>query len=543
MDGSTLASSALLPVGALASLVALPILGLENMRSAPPPEPAPVVVAARADARETAPVVKIEDPRFTVRFHARDLDRDVDVASQRADESGDVSASRDALVALTALMVLKPEYRFRTTYSARGRVTENTLWGDLVVDGRGDPTIDDIRLRDVANRLFQGGIARITGGVVLDDSFFRSGVVDEIEGVDEEGEPQPLTDDGADGGVPSETVAEAPVIDTPSEPSAIRAFPFANNTLTVVLRPGPKRGAPAVVDVVPRTSFLTVRALVRTEPHPRRLKSVSFVDGERGFVVVTGAVALGDAPKRLTVSLPDGAFAYGHTLNDELRRRGVKTTGRVTAVDAGGRRRWLMSDFSSPLPDVLATMLRGTGSAPPGFVRDRLLRVLGATWLSQHGVPATGVVVVKKHLEDDLAIDGTRFDLAANRLPPSVVVDALAFGGKTFELKSELEVAIGAASLHPLLARRLDPRLTARTRAVAFVDDQRADVAGFLGREDGTLLAFSLQVSAAGETSVDDMWALVNRALVAVVDADRGAESARGLTKRGTPKKARARAR
>jgi len=541
MDGSTLASSALLPVGALASLLALPILGLENMRASSP-EPAPVV-AARVESRAKSKGPRIEDPRFVVRFAARDIDRDVDVASQRADESGEVSASRDLVVALTALMVLKPEHRFRTTYSARGRVTENTLWGDLVVDGRGDPTVDDIRLRDVANRLYQGGIARITGAIVLDDSFFRSGITDEIEGVDEEGEPRPLTDEGADAGVASEAVAEAPVVDTPSVPSAIRAFPFAHNTLTVVVRPGAKRGAPAIVDVVPRTSFLTVRALVRTEPHARRLKSIAFVDGERGYVVVTGAVALGDAPRSLTVSLPDGAFAYGHTLNDELRRRGVKTTGRVTAVDAGGRRRWLMSDFSSPLPDVLATMLRGSGRAPQGFVRDRLLRVLGATWLSQHGVAATGVVVVKKHLEDDLAIDGARFDLATNRLPPSVVVDALAFGGKTFELKSELEVAIGAASLHPLLSRRLDGHLTARTRAVAFVDDRRADVAGFLGREDGTVLAFSLQASANGETSVDDMWAIVNRALLAVVDADKGAESARGLTTRGAPKKARARAR
>src|SRR3954466_16244672 len=73
----------------------------------------------------------------------------------------------------TALTRLGPNYRYRTTFAARGSIANGTLDGDLVVIGRGDPSVSDhmfkdamIPLRLIADSIAARGIKRITGRVL-----------------------------------------------------------------------------------------------------------------------------------------------------------------------------------------------------------------------------------------------------------------------------------------------------------------------------------------------------------------------------------------
>jgi D-alanyl-D-alanine carboxypeptidase/D-alanyl-D-alanine-endopeptidase (penicillin-binding protein 4) len=100
-------------------------------------------------------------------------------------ESGDTLYARNAgklfmpasnmkiLTSSTALTQLGPDFRYRTTFAARGTVTNGTLDGDLVVIGRGDPSVSDhmmhdamIPIRTIADSIAARGIKRITGRVV-----------------------------------------------------------------------------------------------------------------------------------------------------------------------------------------------------------------------------------------------------------------------------------------------------------------------------------------------------------------------------------------
>ena len=105
--------------------------------------------------------------------------------------SGDTLYSRNAgklfmpasnmkiLTSATALAQLGADYRFRTTFAARGAVSGGTLAGDLVVIGRGDPSVSDhmlgnamAPLRAIADSIVARGIRHITGRVVaLGDAF------------------------------------------------------------------------------------------------------------------------------------------------------------------------------------------------------------------------------------------------------------------------------------------------------------------------------------------------------------------------------------
>jgi D-alanyl-D-alanine carboxypeptidase/D-alanyl-D-alanine-endopeptidase (penicillin-binding protein 4) len=75
---------------------------------------------------------------------------------------------------LALLRKLGSDYRFVTTFAARGPVRDGTIDGDLLVDGGGDPYFVDENALLVAQRLNQSGVNRVAGtlrarGILLFD--------------------------------------------------------------------------------------------------------------------------------------------------------------------------------------------------------------------------------------------------------------------------------------------------------------------------------------------------------------------------------------
>jgi len=68
---------------------------------------------------------------------------------------------------LALLRKLGPEYRFVTTFSARGAVANGILQGDLLVESNGDPAFVDENALLVADRLREAGITQVTGDLRL----------------------------------------------------------------------------------------------------------------------------------------------------------------------------------------------------------------------------------------------------------------------------------------------------------------------------------------------------------------------------------------
>ena len=105
------------------------------------------------------------------------------------------ASNQKLLTGSTALAQLGADYRFRTTFVTRGKITNGVLDGDLIVIGRGDPTVSDrvkgnamLFLQGVADSLSARGIHRITGAVraggnAFPDSIYGYGwEVDDIHG-------------------------------------------------------------------------------------------------------------------------------------------------------------------------------------------------------------------------------------------------------------------------------------------------------------------------------------------------------------------------
>jgi D-alanyl-D-alanine carboxypeptidase/D-alanyl-D-alanine-endopeptidase (penicillin-binding protein 4) len=84
-----------------------------------------------------------------------------------------VPASNEKLaVTYAALVVLGPSFRIETTVLGDGQLIDGVWHGDLVLKGYGDPTLTTGDLRRLAAQLRDGGVRRVTGQVLGDESFF-----------------------------------------------------------------------------------------------------------------------------------------------------------------------------------------------------------------------------------------------------------------------------------------------------------------------------------------------------------------------------------
>jgi D-alanyl-D-alanine carboxypeptidase/D-alanyl-D-alanine-endopeptidase (penicillin-binding protein 4) len=265
--------------------------------------------------------------------------------------SGDTLYSRNAgklfmpasnmtiITGSTALVQLGPDYRYRTTFAARGTVSDSTLRGDLLVFGRGDPTISDhmrkdamIPLHDIADSLRAHGIARVTGRIIPAGDAFPGPTLGYGWDWDD-------LDYGYGAGVDE--------------------LMFNEGFATVIARGGKKPGAPVSVETRPALHSPKVRVTATTvapaAPGAPRATNLAFRwDSIGGGALVEGTIAVGDsASDDVAFRVPDAS--YVDALGEALRDRGMRLDGRAL-TDTTAKPDTLFITLSPPLREILPAL-------------------------------------------------------------------------------------------------------------------------------------------------------------------------------------------
>ena len=209
---------------------------------------------------------------------------------------------------------LGPNYRIKTSLYAAAKPTRNgVLKGDLIVYGRGDPTINS-RLRGgdifraldpLVFALTNAGVKRIAGDLVGDESFFWG---------------PPFGSGWALDDLESYYGAE------------ISALTIDDNTVQIQVRPGEKAGVPCKLELSPATSYL--RLSNRTETVQSGTRGINFHRPlNENVVYVSGQMPIGEELFKddLTVHKPAGLFVA--RFKEALARHGIKIGGQVRVVN------------------------------------------------------------------------------------------------------------------------------------------------------------------------------------------------------------------
>ncbi|HTJ20819.1 MAG TPA: D-alanyl-D-alanine carboxypeptidase/D-alanyl-D-alanine-endopeptidase [Gemmatimonadaceae bacterium] len=165
-----------------ASMLCAAVLALAACRAAPG-IPGPARISTGADASLRAFIDSMTDaPQFSNAHWGIlivDPERGDTLYARNAGKLFMPASNMKILTSATALTQLGPDYRYRTSFVARGPVAEGTLDGDLLVIGRGDPSVSDhmlhdamLPLRAIADSLAAKGIRHIRGRVVSSGNAF-----------------------------------------------------------------------------------------------------------------------------------------------------------------------------------------------------------------------------------------------------------------------------------------------------------------------------------------------------------------------------------
>ena len=392
---------------------------------------------------------------------------------QDPDRGYNLASATKLLTSTAALAQLGAGFRWRTAmYATKLDVATGAVDGDLVVRGRGDPTLSAADLGALADEVVAHGVRSVSGGIVVDATYFDD-VLEPPHFAEQPQEHAGFRAPVAGFGV-ARSAVNVIVIAEPGGHASVRLEPDAGDYVRITSR--------EVVGVT--TGKSRVRVDVTTAPDHLELK-------------VSGQIRASDGSYESRKRVEDPARFAGEVLRAALIARGVKIHVRAighattppTAILVG-------THDSAELGDVL----RGMNKWSDNYVAEALLKTLGAetratpgpaTWAD--GTAAVRAALTKLGVTGPWRADNGSGLFDASAVSPRQVVALLGAAQRDYRIGPELAASLPIGGVDGTLAKRWHgqaPR--ARIRAKTGTLDKVTALAGYAGVDAGHLLAFAV---------------------------------------------------
>jgi len=451
-------------------------------------------------------------PALGAQSLGRRLDRILDVAPFDRhhwgvvvlDTTGKVLYGRNALrlfvpasntklvVSAAATVLLPPEGTVATSVYAAGPLEDGVVRGDLVLYGRGDPTMsrrcydadtaragacetDPLRrMRELAAGLREKGVRRIAGDIVGDGSYFEPAIV-------------------------HETWEEGDLVWWYAAP--VSGLAFNDNSIDVRWGPGTQPGAPGRITVAPDFGDLTLEN--RTWTTAERGDALDV--GRLGPLALWagGSITATANPRTSYLALQDPNRYAASALRQALAEVDIAVQGATTATTDSSR--YALARRASPLAETTSRPFREwlvpiLGPSQNLFA-EMLLKQLGK-WGKGEGSWRAGLEVERRFLIDSVRIDSTQFSLRdGSGLSHTNVMSPEAFARLLLWLRhhprfAPFEQALPVSGRSGTIRTRMvgtavEGRVKAKTGSIFRVNA----LSGYVQLPDGRTRIFSIQTN------------------------------------------------
>lgn len=286
-----------------------------------------------------------------------------------------------------ALDRLGPDYRIKTSlYSQCQPDAQGTIKGDLVVYGRGDPTINarlhagDIfkALEPLVAVLVKAGVKNISGDLVGDDSYFHD----------------PPFGAGWDWEDFQEYYG-----------AEVSALTINDNTLQLKVKPGEHEGEPCGLTFDPLTSYVVVSNRTQTVAKGGRRNIEMYRPVAENLLYISGQVPVGDPGSDEDVTMHNPAALFVTFFKEALARHGITVGGGIRTIDWKEReikpldmKQWieLGSMESLPVRDIVREVMKPSQN----LYTDLMLAHVGESIQAGESASSTGIRELNKFLSE-----------------------------------------------------------------------------------------------------------------------------------------------
>lgn len=399
------------------------------------------------------------------------LDRGDTLYSREADRLVTPASNLKLFTAASALGLLGPDYRFVTPLLATGPVRGDTLQGDLVLVGRGDPDLVTAHLAALVDTLTARDVRVVAGDVRADATWFD----------DVEWGPGWMWDDG-------------PYWYWPY----VSALTLNDNTVTVVVRPGAGPGDPVAVTLDPPTAYMRLEVTARTGPPG----SVSDLEVERHWtpkanVIDVRGTLSADAEPVVEVRSVEAPALYAATVLDELlTARGIAVLGAPRLAPLAGAADTIALHVSDPLASSIRNFLKISDN----LTGEQLVKTIGAETVGPPGSYEKGLAAERAFLAREVGLDTLAFRLADgsgvsryNLVTARQILRLLGWMTSRPDLAPAWLEALPVAGVDGTLEDRLEGTAAeGRARAKTGTLSGVTALSGYVASASGERLAFSL---------------------------------------------------
>jgi D-alanyl-D-alanine carboxypeptidase/D-alanyl-D-alanine-endopeptidase (penicillin-binding protein 4) len=212
-----------------------------------------------------------------------------------------------------ALDRLGPDFHIKTSFYAQSKLDDGVVHGDLIVYGRGDPTMSwrfnnndySKALQPVVDAFVAAGVKRVEGNLIGDESYFH------------------CPPHGADWTWDDlQTYYGAPV----------SALNLDDNAVDLVFKAAKELGQPAIIEMKPATTYFKVINRTKTVAKGKKGNVTIYRPLGQNVVYFWGDVAIG-ANISDSVSVDNPALWYVTRLKERLAKAGIEVTGSVSSVN------------------------------------------------------------------------------------------------------------------------------------------------------------------------------------------------------------------
>ncbi|MFW2331767.1 MAG: D-alanyl-D-alanine carboxypeptidase/D-alanyl-D-alanine-endopeptidase [Nitrospinota bacterium] len=366
-----------------------------------------------------------------------------------------------------SLYYLTPSYRFQTSIGYSGQFKDQTITGDLIVKGGGDPLITPEVLFAISHALKRLNIREVTGDLLIDNSLFDRN-------------HKPLSW----GNFNSARAYDA----------KLSAFAINFNTIAVEIYSASSSKDQPRIEIFPNSPDIKIINHLRSKGKSKLTLSRQIRNNQL-LINVKGSKKVGEKKSIRYINVPDPMLYSGQIFKAYLNNVGIRINGKIKEDQGHTDFTLLYNHNSPPLRKILDSLNRYSSN----FIGEQVAKTMDAKIHDRPG-STIGATALLKEFANKITINtnGSRFADSSgrsskNRLTTDQVTSLIYQMSKHFDIWPDFLASLPIMGKEGTLKTRLaNTAIAGFSRAKTGSLQKVSGLAGIAGRGDQRSFGFAI---------------------------------------------------